>query len=120
MRALATPSRSFLCFRHGVTDWNRQGLFQGFTDIPLNDEGIAQAQAAAQQLRDVKLRLVVSSPLIRAVKTAEIMPSLRPGPSPSIRAIATPICIECIVGTFGDGRAVADFWPRQHCRGGSL
>lgn len=58
----AAPSRSFLCVRHGVTDWNRQGRFQGLTDIPLNDEGIAQAQAAARRLRDIRLDYVVSSP----------------------------------------------------------
>jgi broad specificity phosphatase PhoE len=70
--ALRVPSRSFLCLRHGVTDWNRQGRFQGRTDIPLNDKGIAQAHAAAQRLKNVPLHHVVSSPLIRALRTAEI------------------------------------------------
>jgi len=69
------PSRSFLCLRHGATDWNRQGLFQGRTDIPLNDEGIAQAHAAAQRLQRTAIDRIVSSPLIRAVKTAGIVAS---------------------------------------------
>ena len=68
-----TPSRSFICLRHGATDWNRQGLFQGRTDNPLNDDGIAQAHAAVEKLRAVELAYVVSSPLLRAVQTAEII-----------------------------------------------
>jgi broad specificity phosphatase PhoE len=73
MNALVTPSRSFICLRHGATDWNRQGRFQGRTDNPLNDDGIAQAHAAAEKLRAVALGQVVSSPLLRAVQTAEII-----------------------------------------------
>ncbi|MDI1262490.1 MAG: histidine phosphatase family protein [bacterium] len=73
MRPLAAPSRSFLCLRHGVTDWNRQGRFQGRTDIPLNDEGIAQARAAAERMRQTSFDHVVASPLLRALKTAEII-----------------------------------------------
>jgi broad specificity phosphatase PhoE len=67
------PSRSFICLRHGATDWNRKGLFQGRTDNPLNDDGIAQAHAAAEKLRAIELAHVVSSPLLRAVQTAEII-----------------------------------------------
>jgi broad specificity phosphatase PhoE len=67
------PPRAFYCLRHGATDWNRQGRFQGRTDNPLNDDGIAQAHAAAEKLRNVELGLVVSSPLLRAVQTAEII-----------------------------------------------
>jgi broad specificity phosphatase PhoE len=73
MSALVTPSRSFICLRHGATDWNRQGLFQGRTDNPLNDDGIAQAHAAAERLQAVTLGHVVSSPLVRALRTAEII-----------------------------------------------
>jgi len=70
------PSRSFICLRHGATDWNRQGLFQGRTDNPLNDDGIAQAHAAAEKLRTVALAHVVSSPLLRAVQTAEVIANI--------------------------------------------
>src|ERR1700754_1161951 len=67
------PSRSFICLRHGATDWNRKGLFQGRTDNPLNDNGLAQAHAAAQKLRGIEFGQVVSSPLLRAVQTAEVI-----------------------------------------------
>ncbi|WJR80548.1 histidine phosphatase family protein [Bradyrhizobium sp. NP1] len=73
MSAALAPSRSFICLRHGATDWNRQGRFQGRTDNPLNDDGIAQAHAAAEKLRTIALGHVVSSPLRRAVQTAEII-----------------------------------------------
>ena len=73
MSALVTPSRSFICLRHGATDWNRQGRFQGRTDNPLNDDGIAQAHEAAAKLQQVALVHVVSSPLVRALRTAEII-----------------------------------------------
>jgi broad specificity phosphatase PhoE len=73
VKRLAAPSRSFLCLRHGATDWNRQGLFQGRTDNPLNDDGIAQAHVAAQRLQSMPFDQIVSSPLVRALKTAEII-----------------------------------------------
>jgi broad specificity phosphatase PhoE len=76
MSALVTPTRSFICLRHGATDWNRQGRFQGRTDNPLNDHGIAQAHEAAEKLRAVALAHVVSSPLLRAVQTAEIIANM--------------------------------------------
>ena len=73
MRRSLAPPRSFYCLRHGVTDWNRQGLFQGLTDIPLNDDGVAQAHAAGNRLRQIAIAQIVSSPLVRASKTAEIV-----------------------------------------------
>lgn len=63
--------------RHGETDWNRNRLIQGATDIPLNDTGRAQARAAAQELRaqlpsDAPI-VLASSLLQRARETAGIM-----------------------------------------------
>ena len=65
--------RSFLFVRHGETDWNRNGLLQGFTDIPLNDTGRAQARDAINVLRDHPIDRIVASPLQRARHTAEII-----------------------------------------------
>jgi broad specificity phosphatase PhoE len=98
----AAPSRSFLCVRHGVTDWNKQGRFQGLTDIALNDEGIAQAQAAARRLQRVSIDVIVSSPLVRAVKTAEII-AVASGKPVAIDAGL----IECDFGSF-EGRPISE------------
>ena len=59
--------------RHGETDWNAQHLLQGASDIPLNDNGRAQARAAAPELALIApVARVVSSDLSRAVETAHI------------------------------------------------
>lgn len=57
--------------RHGETDWNRLGLYQGTTDVPLNAAGRAQARLLADLLREVPFDAVYSSPLSRALRTAE-------------------------------------------------
>lgn len=59
--------------RHGQTDWNVAGKCQGMTDIELNSTGIKQAQNAKEQLKKIKINLIICSPLKRARKTAEII-----------------------------------------------
>lgn len=61
--------------RHGQTDWNKQGKMQGSTDIPLNETGLSQAADVAGSLvaNDVQFKKILSSPLSRAAKTAEII-----------------------------------------------
>lgn len=80
MSSASPPSRAFICLRHGATNWNREGRFQGRTDNPLSDEGIAQAFTAARKLQKFRIDQVVSSPLIRAVKTAEIVAAASASP----------------------------------------
>lgn len=62
-------TRLFLV-RHGETDWNKLGKFQGSTDIELNEAGLKQAEYVAQKLIN-KFDAIYSSPLKRAYKTAE-------------------------------------------------
>lgn len=60
-----------LLVRHGETDWNREGRFQGQIDVPLNETGHAQAAKAANFLENVSIDLAFSSPMARPKATAE-------------------------------------------------
>jgi len=62
-----------LLVRHGETDWNKAGKFQGQIDVPLNDNGREQARQAAEFLKDVKLDFAISSSMLRPKETAEII-----------------------------------------------
>jgi probable phosphoglycerate mutase len=59
--------------RHGETDWNRDGIWQGHGDPPLNDLGRRQAAELADRLADVEIDALYSSDLRRAYETAEIV-----------------------------------------------
>lgn len=68
-----------LLVRHGETEWNRVSRFQGGIDVPLNDNGRAQAQQAAEFLKDVPIDFAISSPMLRPKETAEVI--LQPHPN---------------------------------------
>ena len=57
--------------RHGETDWNQVDRIQGWLDIPLNAEGIKQAEKLAEELSGMKIATIYSSPLKRAWQTAQ-------------------------------------------------
>jgi broad specificity phosphatase PhoE len=59
--------------RHGETDWNRESRFQGHADPPLSELGREQAAELAKTLADEKLAAVYSSPLQRALETAQLV-----------------------------------------------
>jgi probable phosphoglycerate mutase len=64
---------TLLLARHGETQWNLEGRWQGWADPPLNDTGRAQARALAEQLREIPFDAVYSSDLQRAHETAVIV-----------------------------------------------
>lgn len=68
-----------LLVRHGETDWNRQGRFQGGIDVPLNETGRQQAQQVAEFLKAVPIDFAVSSPMSRPKETAELILRHHPG-----------------------------------------
>jgi probable phosphoglycerate mutase len=83
-------SRRLILVRHGVTDWNREGRFQGHLDPPLGAAGRSEAQLLAERLarsdEDRPVR-IVSSPLDRAAATARILAESvlePPGATPSV------------------------------------
>ncbi len=57
--------------RHGETEWNASEIYRGRADVALNENGIRQAELLGEYLSKEKIDFVYSSPLIRAVKTAE-------------------------------------------------
>jgi len=60
-----------LLVRHGETDWNRDGRFQGQIDIPLNENGHRQAAQAGEFLKAVQIDAAVTSSMLRPKETAE-------------------------------------------------
>ena len=70
--------RRLLLVRHGVTDWNREGRFQGHLDPPLGEDGRAEARLLARRMSnddDLRPSRIVSSTLSRALETAEVIGS---------------------------------------------
>ncbi len=71
------PSPTIYFIRHGQTDWNAQGRFQGQRDIPINATGRAQARCNGEMLKGLLTRpddyAYIASPLARARETMEII-----------------------------------------------
>jgi phosphoserine phosphatase len=61
---------NILLVRHGETAWNREGRYQGRTDVPLSPDGEAQVRRLAARLAHVRITVAVASPLSRARATA--------------------------------------------------
>lgn len=59
--------------RHGETDFNRQKRYCGTTDVPLNHAGGEDAMLVANKLTGVNFDVIISSKLIRAVETAQVL-----------------------------------------------
>ncbi|HEU5097899.1 MAG TPA: histidine phosphatase family protein [Roseiflexaceae bacterium] len=83
---------TFYLIRHGETDWNLHGRWQGHTDIPLNEDGRTQARRLATRLRAERAYFdaIYSSDLQRAWETAVTVGAaldLVPRPLPALREI---------------------------------
>ncbi|PSB40174.1 histidine phosphatase family protein, partial [Chamaesiphon polymorphus] len=63
----------FLLVRHGETDWNRAGKFQGQIDVPLNEFGRKQASLAAEFLKTIHIDFGFTSSMLRPKETAQII-----------------------------------------------
>jgi probable phosphoglycerate mutase len=99
--------------RHGETAFTRQGRYSGRGDVPLSDEGQAQAMAAAGRVAGIArdVTAVVSSPLGRCTRTAELIAAGVGGPTVTVM----PDLIECDFGeweglTFAE---VRERWPDE-------
>lgn len=64
---------SLYVVRHGQTEWNYQNRVCGTTDIQLTNKGIEQAKELAKLLLNKRINIIISSPLCRALNTAEII-----------------------------------------------
>ncbi len=62
-----------LVVRHGETDWSRERRFTGSRDVPLNERGRRQSEAAALKLAPLAIAAVYASPLERSRATAEMI-----------------------------------------------
>lgn len=68
--------------RHGESEWNAKGVWTGLTDIPLSERGREEAQLVAKALKDIKIDLAYTSPLIRAKQTLDEIAHSLPSPIP--------------------------------------
>jgi probable phosphoglycerate mutase len=104
---------TILLARHGETDWNREGRFQGWADPPLNATGRAQAVDLSVELMAEELAAVYSSPLRRAYETAEVVAASR-----GLEPVTVDALREVDVGSWsGLSRAeIEQRFPEQYAR----
>lgn len=72
-----------ILIRHAMTDWNKRKVFRGRAEIEVNRTGIRQAEKTATLLADLPIEVIYSSPLKRALITAQIL--RRPHPNVEIK-----------------------------------
>jgi len=104
-------STKILIIRHGETAWNRNNVFRGTYDIPLNENGKKQARLLAQSLEAVRIDAAYTSPLSRAKETADIVSR-----SHGISPVVHDGFIDMDYGewTGKENSKVARLWPDDH------
>jgi len=100
-----------LLIRHGETAWNRERVFRGTYDIPLNDNGRNQAKLIAKAMESSRIDAAYTSPLSRADETARIVLA-----SHGIKATRDEALIDVDYGSWTGKRDadVARQWPVEH------
>ena len=94
---------TFILVRHGITDWMEKERLHGISDRPLSEFGLKQAEATAQYLKNTKIDRMYSSPLLRAMQTAEKITT-----TTGVKALAVEDLREENYGWQEGGR---DWWP---------
>lgn len=95
--------KDFYVFRHGETDLNKEGRWQGSgMDYELNETGLVQAQGLIDKLKNKGLEIIFSSPLKRAFQTAEVV-----GKVLNIPVTVKTDLRECFYGD-AEGQFIAD------------
>jgi broad specificity phosphatase PhoE len=87
-----------LLARHGETDWNRDGRWQGHNDQPLNDRGRGQAAALGAHLATMRVDVLYASDLVRARETAaavEAATGLEAAIDPELREVDVGDWVGC-------------------------
>lgn len=106
-------STHLILIRHGETAWNREKVFRGTHDVPLNEKGREQARLAARALAGSTIDAAYSSPLSRATETAALI--LEPH---DMEAQSHDGLIDFDYGDW-TGQAdtrVSEKWPEEHAR----
>jgi len=108
---LGTPT-TFLLLRHGLTRFTGEKRFSGSggEDLPLTEEGLAQAKRAAVKLAGMSVDVVITSPLLRARQTAEALATAL-----DLEVVEEHDLRECAFGQW-DGLTMAEVmrrWPQE-------
>lgn len=73
MEETKTKDTILYLIRHGETEWNKNGRFQGHVDIELSEEGLKQGELVSKKLEKINFKGIYTSDLKRAYRTAEII-----------------------------------------------
>jgi ribonuclease H / adenosylcobalamin/alpha-ribazole phosphatase len=105
------PATRLILVRHGATALTAQRRYSGRGDVPLTDEGVAQAEAVARRVSTLvpEVTAVVSSPLVRCTATATQVAAAAGG----VPLVVDPDVIECDFGEWEGhtGAEVRARWP---------
>jgi broad specificity phosphatase PhoE len=82
---------TLILVRHGETDWNAAEIFRGGVDVALNETGVKQAQLLGEYLSGLKINAIYTSPLQRALTTAQAIAGCQEGVPPVVAAELTDL-----------------------------